>query len=309
MSDFCEKLTYKYLSETELPQVKALWAICFPEDNAEFIDYYFKERVSPENVFGAFYNEKLVSMLCRDSRRMFANGQLVSVCFVSGVATDPCFRNRGIVRMLLEKLDADLIREGFAAALLQPFSFDFYKKLGYEVFARRKTVIITQRALNDAEKKLEPIKNAQSSAAPHCLNVKPERPDAALILGVYNSFFGQRNGVLQRSVERCEALAHEFMLPGACSLCVGSAYALWYLTDDELTLHEFAFENAWDALALLREMVKGHSKFTVELPCDYEIFGIPCETEAEPLNMIKILNSEFDWLRNLDPMPFDVCAY
>ena len=104
MSDFCNKLTYRYLTEAELPQAKKLWAICFPEDDEEFIDYYFAERTAANCVFGAFDNANLVSMLCRDSRMMFANGELVPVCFVSGVSTDPAYRNRGIVRTLMSKL-------------------------------------------------------------------------------------------------------------------------------------------------------------------------------------------------------------
>ena len=50
MSDFCNKLTYRYLTEAELPQAKKLWAICFPEDDEEFIDYYFAERTA-ESLF------------------------------------------------------------------------------------------------------------------------------------------------------------------------------------------------------------------------------------------------------------------
>ena len=155
MSDFCNKLTYRYLTEAELPQAKKLWAICFPEDDEEFIDYYFAERTAANCVFGAFDNANLVSMLCRDSRMMFANGELVPVCFVSGVSTDPAYRNRSIVRTLMSKLDADLICEGFAAALLQPFDFDFYKKLGYEVFSKRRTAVINEKAIEQAYSELK----------------------------------------------------------------------------------------------------------------------------------------------------------
>lgn len=139
-------------------------------------------------------------MLCRDSRMMFANGELVPVCFVSGVSTDPAYRNRGIVRTLMSKLDADLICEGFAAALLQPFDFDFYKKLGYEVFSKRRTAVINEKAIEQAYSELKLTGNEQNKS------ISFTRPDAALINTVYNTYFGQRNGVLQRSIERCEAL-------------------------------------------------------------------------------------------------------
>ena len=303
MSDFCNKLTYRYLTEAELPQAKKLWAICFPEDDEEFIDYYFAERTAANCVFGAFDNANLVSMLCRDSRMMFANGELVPVCFVSGVSTDPAYRNRGIVRTLMSKLDSDLICEGFAAALLQPFDFDFYKKLGYEVFSKRRTAVINEKAIEQAYSELKLTGSEQNKS------ISFTRPDAALINTVYNTYFGQRNGVLQRSIERCEALAHEFMLSGACSLCAGRAYAFWYPEEGELTLHEFAFENARDALLLLERITAKHSEFLVELPCDRSIPGIPCSAEAEPLSMIKVLRDDCNWLRKLQPEPFDVCAY
>ena len=234
---------------------------------------------------------------------MFANGELVPVCFVSGVSTDPAYRNRGIVRTLMSKLDADLICEGFAAALLQPFDFDFYKKLGYEVFSKRRTAVINEKAIEQAYSELKLTGSEQNKS------ISFTRPDAALINTVYNTYFGQRNGVLQRSIERCEALAHEFMLSGACSLCAGRAYAFWYPKEGELTLHEFAFENARDALLLLERITAKHSEFLVELPCDRSIPGIPCSEKAEPLSMIKVLRDDCNWLRKLQPEPFDVCAY
>lgn len=55
----------------------------------------------------------------------------------------------------MSKLDADLICEGFAAALLQPFDFDFYKKLGYEVFSKRRTAVINEKAIEQAYSELK----------------------------------------------------------------------------------------------------------------------------------------------------------
>lgn len=91
-------------------------------------------------------------------------------------------------------------------------------------------------------------------------------------------------------------------------LC-GQSLCVWYPKEGELTLNEFAFENAHDALLLLKRIAERHSEFHVELPCDRSIPGIPCSEKAEPLSMIKVLRDDCNWLRKLQPEPFDVCAY
>lgn len=60
------------------------------------------------------------------------SGRFVPTMTVADVATLPEYRNRGLVREMLETAHKKAREYGAYVALLHPFSFDFYKKFGYE---------------------------------------------------------------------------------------------------------------------------------------------------------------------------------
>ena len=60
------------------------------------------------------------------------SGRFVPTMTVADVATLPEYRNRGLVREMLETAHKKASEYGAYVALLHPFSFDFYKKFGYE---------------------------------------------------------------------------------------------------------------------------------------------------------------------------------
>ena len=51
---------------------------------------------------------------------------------VGGVATDPEYRRGGYVRAMIEKSLREARERGWVVALLHPFSFNYYRKFGYE---------------------------------------------------------------------------------------------------------------------------------------------------------------------------------
>ena len=59
-------------------------------------------------------------------------GKFIPTMTIADVSTQPEYRNRGLVREMLETAHSKAREYGAAVALLHPFSFDFYRKFGYE---------------------------------------------------------------------------------------------------------------------------------------------------------------------------------
>lgn len=92
--------------------------------------------------------DKCVStaLICiRGSR--FAGG-FIPTMTVADVSTLPEYRNRGLVREMLETAHAKAREYGAYIALLHPFSFEFYKKFGYEKISDTVSVTFPLSALD-----------------------------------------------------------------------------------------------------------------------------------------------------------------
>lgn len=122
------------------PQIAALWLACFPEDDAEFIDYYISHRLIADDAvcFAAFDEKSLVSMINVIPQKTYYDNKksLVSSGFIVGVCTHSAFRGQGISRKIMDYL-SDYYGENKALSVLQ-LSTEipaFYEKSGFETYS------------------------------------------------------------------------------------------------------------------------------------------------------------------------------
>lgn len=64
------------------------------------------------------------------------DGKTVKMAGIGGVSSLPQYRRTGGIRGCFEKMLPDLYREGYMLSMLYPFSTNYYRKFGYEVWAR-----------------------------------------------------------------------------------------------------------------------------------------------------------------------------
>ena len=91
---------------------------------------------------------KTVSTALICIRSMRFSGRFVPTMTIADVSTLPEYRNQGLVRATLNEAHARAREYGACVSLLHPFSFDFYRKFGYEkvsdtVSATFKTSVLT----------------------------------------------------------------------------------------------------------------------------------------------------------------------
>ena len=222
------KLRIRTIENGEYVRAKRLWAECFPEDDGEFIEYYFANRTSPDNIIGAFDGDgKMLGGLHIIGQKLRICGTEKRIGFIAGVGTKPEHRNRGIASKLLEAAVPVMRDRGYAAAVLQPFNDDFYKKYGYRdfVFAGRcKSVAPTEH--------------------------KNENYDEKSLLSKYNAFMAGYDGYAVRDEGTYTNLIKEFSANNAKIFSLGDSYALVYAGSGVEPAQVMEFVGNGDASAL-----------------------------------------------------------
>jgi len=113
-------------------------SICFARttsasDGSAWLEEPEEHAQGYENTWGAFdENGKLLSGLLVSPAEIMINGKPVKAGLIGAVATLPEFRNARCVRKIFDKIMPYMKDKGMVYSLLYPFSFQFYRKFGYE---------------------------------------------------------------------------------------------------------------------------------------------------------------------------------
>jgi predicted acetyltransferase len=162
--------------------------------NAETEDY--KKRLTDplehsggyENVWAVFEGGKMCSVTGVLDFRVRFEGHNVPMGGISGIATLAESRGRGHVRRTFEAILSAMREEGKVFSFLIPFSFDFYRKFGYELCYTPNRAVIPMYLFNDY-----PMPERVEQVFPGS--------DVAGLLEIYNTFIREKNLPLVRDAE------------------------------------------------------------------------------------------------------------
>lgn len=98
----------------------------------------WQEEAYPTEKYAAFLedNETMTSCLSIIPFSVCFDGKTVKMAGIGGVSSLPQYRRTGGIRGCFEKMLPDLYRDGYMLSMLYPFSTNYYRKFGYEVWAR-----------------------------------------------------------------------------------------------------------------------------------------------------------------------------
>lgn len=98
----------------------------------------WQEEAYPTEKYAAFLddNETMTSCLSILPFSACFDGETVKMAGIGGVSSLPQYRRTGGIRGCFEKMLPELYREGYMLSMLYPFSTNYYRKFGYEVWAR-----------------------------------------------------------------------------------------------------------------------------------------------------------------------------
>lgn len=245
------------IAPEEYGAAKAVWDICFPEDAAGYSDYYFAHRTKSEYILAAFApGGKMIGTLHALPYPLSFGGKVKNCALVTGVATLPEHRMRGVAAALLRASVPWLREKGAAAAVLKPDA-DIYGPFGYRPFAKHDVYLLAPCTLRDTE--------------PAALFV----PDAAHMLSCYGRFAEQYNGMLLRTKAYMETAALEAEVSGGEVLATQSAYGIVYENGEEISVSELAGSSF---LPFLAALAKRGKPIRFRLPEGYVLPGFSPQT-------------------------------
>lgn len=116
--------------------VKNSWTVCF-DDSPEFVDWNFEFNYSPENTVIAEADGVPASVMQLVPYKMNLGGASLNIRYISGVATMPEYRGRGLVRSLFDFCIPHMKSLGCDISILVPDVDGMYEKFGYRKICPR----------------------------------------------------------------------------------------------------------------------------------------------------------------------------
>ncbi len=137
----------KALDPGDLDRAIEIWSLSFgflDRDRwAMFYDSFL------DSAIGAYLGDYLVAIVGIINFQMWFGDQLLPCAGVSAVAADPAHRRRGLIRQCIKEALQEPHRKRVPLTALWPFSYPFYKRMGYEVCDLRYLVECNAAALPD----------------------------------------------------------------------------------------------------------------------------------------------------------------
>ncbi len=121
--------TIRFATDNDFNFVKKSWQTCF-DDPQEFVDWNFENNYSTKNTVIAEAEGVPASAAQLMPYEMVIGGVAVPVRYVSGVATMPEYRGRGLVRGMFDFALPKMHSMGFISILV-PAVDGMYEKFGY----------------------------------------------------------------------------------------------------------------------------------------------------------------------------------
>ncbi len=117
-------------SAEEFEHYRELIRYCFSDEFSQKAPI-FSFLSDEDRVYGLYEQDKLESGIISRSFDAHLWGEQIKLNGITYVASAPEVRNKGHIRLLMNKILKDAYHEGYAASALYPFLFRFYAKFGY----------------------------------------------------------------------------------------------------------------------------------------------------------------------------------
>ncbi len=138
--------------------------------------------------YAAWDGERKISWGTVSFAQVHLNGALLPAAKVGGVGTEPEYRRNGLVRQFFSGAWENVEKENIPLSFLHPFSFSYYRKLGYERVSDHRILEFPMKALDFVPRYTGVVR---------CM--APQRAED--LAAVYNRFAEGRNIMFRRNAE------------------------------------------------------------------------------------------------------------
>ena len=188
---------YRKVTPEEKLHVSRIQNIVFGggDNEKEIREQIAKGEYDSENTYGAVDETgRVVAGMEIISYIMWFDGHKVPMYGIAGVASLPEIRRQGNVRKIFEKVFDDIYEKGAVFSHLYPFSYDYYRKFGYENCG----------AVKKYNLQLDAARRLKNNGTAHEF-IKKEDTDNTVrdkLIEIYEDYASKHNIMLSRSQER-----------------------------------------------------------------------------------------------------------
>jgi len=220
----------RYLGKEERIRTRSMWEEVFSSDSSAFVDYYYTHKASQNEILVIEEDSEIHAMLQMNPYDIFTGGQTWRTRYIVGVATDPGFRHRGYMRILLHRMLKDMYGNGEAFTFLMPAAEAIYRPFDFRFVYDQGQCRIGMEKISPAiemlKKRLHGLPAAKAVEAMDCRQF--EETDSDLLAEFLNRILEERYGVFARR----DTLYYRTLLAEAASENGG---ILLFMTDERLS--------------------------------------------------------------------------
>ncbi len=136
----------RFAKKEDVKHLKELCISLLSAKEKTFLEYYFDHIFQESNALVCELDEKLVSQIHTNEHILHLNGKQLIVSHLIGLTTHYDYRNRGIMRDLLDLVISDCANNHLLT-FCEAYNPKLVKKYGFEVFAIRKRYVIYAKEL------------------------------------------------------------------------------------------------------------------------------------------------------------------
>ncbi len=258
-------------------EVRALWDICFGDDEA-FTELYFSRRYNEDVNIAITEKDQVISALQILPYTMTYCKDIIPMGYISGACTHPDFRNKGAMKRLLSASFSRMKKQGIPLTTLIPaeeWLFDYYSKTGFVSVFEYSSKAVQSSSLNISEK----------------YSVTEFNPSERDVYAYFNKKMLERPYCIQHSEEDFNVILEDLHL-GDGELLVArlnnqiKGIIFCYSKDEVLHVSELFYE---DDAAKNTLLAKAAQRMNVK---EIESIEPPTDEKGEILGMARIIDAE-----------------
>ena len=146
----------RVLSENEHGETRGLWERVFPEDSAQFLDYYYSVRTATNRIYVAQKGRDILAMLHLNPYLLRIGGGLCRTNYIVAVATEESWRHRGLMSALLKRSMRDMYEQRQPFTFLMPADEAIYTPFDYRFIYRQCRSVIGKMTVPATDLLLRP---------------------------------------------------------------------------------------------------------------------------------------------------------
>ncbi|MFK7691842.1 enhanced intracellular survival protein Eis [Paenibacillus sp. HJGM_3] len=221
-----------------------------------------RKQVVPEQIWGYYRDDRLAARVAILPLRIMVQGVAYEMGGIAHVATYPELRRGGLVSKLIVRSLEEMKRSGQTVSMLNPFSFAFYRKFGWEWFCDLVTYSVESRHLPRFKDTAGQIKRGGEG-------------DLGVVAELYAAYTTRFNGMLVRDEAWWKSTVFRRKLGQLALYCNDrgepEGYMLYAIRDRRFRIHEWIPLSA-DSRKGLWQFVANHDSIVdsvdISMPAD-----------------------------------------